>query len=75
MASFYRTFNCNKEHTMRIWRFIKEKDNGITNFHFEIAGDILDEEEIEVLNSMRAGLVQLAYKHHRKNAEDTSLSL
>ena len=54
-----RTFNCNKEHTMRIWRFIKEKDNGITNFHFEIAGDILDEEEIELLNSMRAGLVQL----------------
>lgn len=54
-----RTFNCNHEHAMEIWQFIKEYDNSVTNFHFEIAGDILREEEITLLNSMRPGLVQL----------------
>lgn len=54
-----RTFNCNKKHAMEIWRFIQEHDRGITNFHFEISADILSDEEIELLNSMRPGLVQL----------------
>lgn len=54
-----RTFNCNHEHAMAIWQYIKENDNGVTNFHFEIAGDILRKEEIALLNSMRPGLVQL----------------
>lgn len=54
-----RTFNCNPTHAMGIWRYIHEHDNGITNFHFEIAADILREDEIELLNQMRPGLVQL----------------
>lgn len=54
-----RTFNCNKEHAYEILRFIKEKDRGITGFHFEIAADILDEEGLVLLNSLRPGLVQL----------------
>lgn len=54
-----RTFNCNHAHAMAIWQYIKENDNGVTNFHFEIAGDILREDEIALLNSMRPGLVQL----------------
>ncbi len=54
-----RTFNCNREHTRRIWTYIKEHDNGITNFHFEIAADILTEEEIALLHTLRPGLVQL----------------
>lgn len=54
-----RTFNCNHKHTMAIWQFIKENDNGITNFHFEVSADILNDEEISLLNSMREGLVQL----------------
>ena len=29
-----RTFNCSRERALRIWRFIKEHDNGKTNFHF-----------------------------------------
>ena len=36
-----------------------EKDNGVTNFHFEITADLLNEEELELLESMRPGLVQL----------------
>jgi radical SAM superfamily enzyme YgiQ (UPF0313 family) len=54
-----RTFNCNHAHGMEIWSYIMEHDNGITNFHFEIAGDLLEEEEIALLNKMRPGLVQL----------------
>lgn len=54
-----RTFNCNKKHAMEIWRFIKENDNGVTNFHFEISADIIDEEELELFKTMRPGLIQL----------------
>ncbi len=54
-----RTFNCNHEHAMEIWRFLLEWDNGVTNFHFEIAADLLTEEEMSILSKMRPGLVQL----------------
>lgn len=54
-----RTFNCSHEHAMAIWNYIKEHDNGITNFHFEIAADILNEEELSVINSFRPGAVQM----------------
>lgn len=54
-----RTFNCHYEHAIAIWRYIKEHDNGVTNFHFEVAADIMTQEQIEVLSGMRPGLVQL----------------
>lgn len=54
-----RTFNCNHEHAMAIWRFIHEHDNGVTNFHFEISADLLREEELELMSQMRPGLIQL----------------
>ncbi|MCI5713763.1 MAG: B12-binding domain-containing radical SAM protein [Lachnospiraceae bacterium] len=54
-----RTFNCDHRHAMEIWRFIKENDRGITNFHFEIAADLLTDEEIAFLGTLRPGLVQL----------------
>lgn len=54
-----RTFNCKKSHTMAIWNYLLEHDNGVTNFHFEIAADLLDEEEIALIKKMRPGLIQL----------------
>ncbi|WP_461809897.1 B12-binding domain-containing radical SAM protein [Faecalimonas sp.] len=54
-----RTFNCKHDHALTIWRYIAEHDNGITNFHFEISADLLNEEELELLGTMREGLVQL----------------
>lgn len=54
-----RTFNCKKSHAMAIWRFLLEHDNGVTNFHFEISADLLDEEELELMSHMRPGLIQL----------------
>ena len=44
---------------MEIWRYIKEHDNGITNFHFEVAADVLKDDEIELISDMRPGLIQL----------------
>lgn len=54
-----RTFNCKHDHAMTIWRYIQEHDNGVTNFHFEISADLLNEEELELIAKMRPGLIQL----------------
>ena len=54
-----RTFNCNHAHAMAIWKFIKENDNGVTNFHFEISADLINEEELALISDMRPGLIQL----------------
>jgi hypothetical protein len=44
---------------MELWRFIKANDNGVTNFHFEISADLLNQEELELISDMRPGLIQL----------------
>ena len=54
-----RTFNCSHAHTMAVWTYLLEHDNGVTNFHFEISADILREEEIELLSRFRPGLAQM----------------
>ena len=54
-----RTFNCKKSHAMAIWQYIRDHDNGVTNFHFEIAADLLDKDELDLLSTMRPRLVQL----------------
>lgn len=54
-----RTFNCDHRHSISIWQFIKDHDNGLTNFHFEIAADILTPEELAIIKDMRPGLIQL----------------
>lgn len=54
-----RTFNCSKKHALPILQHLLEHDNGITNFHFEIAADLLDEDYFAVLAQMRPGAVQL----------------
>lgn len=54
-----RTFNCRKSHAMAIWRYIEEHDNGVTNFHFEIAADLMDEDELSLMERVRPGLIQL----------------
>ncbi len=54
-----RTFNCNKKHAMAVWNYIYEHDNGVTNFHFEISSDLMDEEELDLFAKMRPGLIQL----------------
>ena len=54
-----RTFNCHHEHAIEIWKYIHEHDNGVTNFHFEVSADLLNEEELSLMSQMRPGLIQL----------------
>ncbi|MGB5000282.1 MAG: B12-binding domain-containing radical SAM protein [Blautia wexlerae] len=54
-----RTFNCKHDHAMAIWKYINEHDNGVTNFHFEISADLLREEELQEMSTMRPGLIQM----------------
>ena len=53
-----RTFNCNHKHAYKIWEYIWKNDNGVTNFHFEIGGDLLREEDFALFEKFRPGLVQ-----------------
>ena len=53
-----RTFNCNHDHAYGVWKYIGEHDNGVTNFHFEIGGDLLKEEDFALFQTFRPGLVQ-----------------
>jgi len=54
-----RTFNCRHERVLEIWKYIIEHDNGITNFHFEVAADLFIEEELLLIEKMRPGNIQL----------------
>lgn len=64
-----RTFNCKHSHSMAIWTYLKEHDRGKTNFHFEVAVDLLNEEEMELIASMRPGLIQLEIGIQSTNPE------
>lgn len=54
-----RTFNYDRQRAYEIFRYIMENDNGVTNFHFEICGDLLDQRTIDLLATARKGLFQL----------------
>lgn len=54
-----RTFNCRPGHAKAVWRYLAEHDNGVTNFHFEVAADLLDEEMLAIIADLRPGLIQL----------------
>lgn len=65
-----RTFNCKHDHAMEIWKYILDNDNGVTNFHFEVSADLLNEEELTIMKEMRPGLIQLEIGVQSTN-EDT----
>ena len=65
-----RTFNCRASHAMAIWQFLQEHDNGVTNFHFEVAADLITEEMLKLFARMRKGLIQLEIGVQSTN-EDT----
>ena len=64
-----RTFNCDKKVCKEIWRFITDNYNGVTNFHFEVSADIIDEEMLDILKKMPKGLVQLEVGVQSTNPE------
>lgn len=54
-----RTFNTRKDHALGIMEYIIEHDNGVTNFHFEVAPELLGDDFIACLMKARKGLFQL----------------
>ena len=65
-----RTFNAKKSHFLPIIEYIRDLPAVCrTNFHFEVAVDYLDEETIEVLQSMPKGRVQLEIGVQTTNKE------
>ncbi len=68
-----RTFNLNPERSIAIWRHIRDHYNGKTLFHFEIAGEILTDEELTLLTTMPAGSIQFEIGIQSANAETLRL--
>ena len=64
-----RTFNADPAHAMRIWKYLRDHDNGITNFHFEIEGDRITPEELDLLTTLRPGLIQMEIGVQSANPE------
>lgn len=54
-----RTFNYDRRRCNEILGFLMEKDNGFTNFHLEICGELLEEETLRLLSGARPGLFQM----------------
>jgi len=53
-----RTFNWNEERANEIIRYLIANDNGVTNFHFELCGDIVGQQFIQLVRNARKGLFQ-----------------
>lgn len=67
-----RSFNCDVKRAKEIWRFLLEHQ-GVTNFHFEIAGDLLDDESIAILSTAPRGLFQFEIGVQSTNEETLRL--
>jgi len=52
-----RTFNCDIKRAKAIFRYLIAR-GGQTNFHFEMTGDLIDDEMIEILKEAPSGLLQ-----------------
>jgi radical SAM superfamily enzyme YgiQ (UPF0313 family) len=53
-----RSFNADQKSMQDILRYIRDRDNGITVFQFEIVGDLLNDETISFLKTIRRGLIR-----------------
>lgn len=54
-----RTFNYDADRACEIIKYILDNDNGITNFHFEICADLLNDRMLALFGQAREGLFQL----------------
>lgn len=67
-----RSFNCNPAWAKEIWRFLLAHP-GKTNFHFEMVGDLIDEESLEILAGAPKGLFQFEIGVQSTNPETLAL--
>ena len=64
-----RTFNADPAFATAIWTYIRDHDNGIANFHFEIEADRMTDEELELVSGFRPGLIQMEIGVQSANPE------
>lgn len=64
-----RTFNWNDERCYDIICYLMEKDNGVTNFHFEMCGDLISPKLLEKLEKVRIGQIQFEIGIQSTNKE------
>ncbi|HBL40766.1 MAG TPA: hypothetical protein DDY98_04040 [Ruminococcaceae bacterium] len=64
-----RTFNADSRRAVEIWKFLAENDNGVTEFHFEIAAWLLNDEELSFLSTIRKGLFRFEIGIQMTNPE------
>jgi len=53
-----RTFNWNDDRCYDIINFLIENDNGVTNFHFEMCGELMTQKLLDRLEDVRTGQMQ-----------------
>jgi hypothetical protein len=64
-----RTFNWDPARARAIWAYLMARDNGVTNFHFELSASLLDEETFRLLKEARPGLFQFEIGVQSTNPE------
>ncbi|MDL2233061.1 B12-binding domain-containing radical SAM protein [Ruminococcaceae bacterium OttesenSCG-928-L11] len=64
-----RTFNAVKSHAMAVWEYLIRHDNSVTNFHFELSGELLDDDMLDLLQTARPGLFQFEIGVQSANEE------
>ena len=72
-----RTFNYDRTRCKEVVRHIIRRDNGVTGFHFEICGELIDDDFIDLLSVARKGLFQFeagVQSTHRKTLEAVNRS-
>ncbi len=67
-----RTFNANKSRARNIWEYLIDKAPQ-TNFHFELAADLLEQEDIELLRKAPKGLFQFEIGIQSTNPQTLAL--
>lgn len=64
-----RTFNAKKGYAMEIMNFIVEQKTKGINFHFEVTAHLVDDEMIDFLSNIKAGLFQFEVGVQSTNAD------
>lgn len=64
-----RTFNADQNRALAIMKYLAERDNGKTNFHFEMTATMLDEATMAFVESVRPSLFQFEIGVQTTNAE------
>ena len=67
-----RTFNSNRERARRIWQYLMERDCN-TNFHFELAADLLEQEDVDLLRRVPKGRFQFEIGIQSTNPQTLAL--